>query len=50
MQLPQEALGERIAEFSAHLNAAKSRLLELIAEFDQGEGWGYQGCQSCAHW
>ena len=40
----------RIAELSAHLNAAKSRLLELIAEFDEGGGWAHQGCMSCAHW
>jgi len=50
MQLPHETLGERIAELSAHLNAAKSRLLALIGEFDAGEGWAHQGCDSCAHW
>ena len=44
------ALGERICELAAHLNAAKCRLLELIAEFDFREGWGVDGCNSCAHW
>lgn len=44
------ALGERICELAAHLNAAKCRLLELIAEFDLREGWGVDGCNSCAHW
>ena len=44
------ALGDRICELSAHLNAANCRLLELIAEFDQREGWGVDGCNSCAHW
>ena len=42
------ALGERICELAAHLNAASCRLLELIAEFDQREGWGHDGCNSCA--
>ncbi|MFT5172102.1 MAG: hypothetical protein ACI8W7_000266, partial [Gammaproteobacteria bacterium] len=44
------ALGDRICELAAHLNAASCRLLELIAEFDQCEGWGDDGCNSCAHW
>ena len=44
------ALGGRICELAAHLNAASCRLLELIAEFDQREGWGHDGCNSCAHW
>ena len=44
------ALGERICELAAHLNAAKCRLLELIAEFDLREGWSVDGCNSCAHW
>ena len=44
------ALGDRICELAAHLNAANCRLLELIAEFDAREGWGADGCNSCAHW
>ena len=48
--LPHESLGERIAELCAHLNAAKSRVIALIGEFDEGEGWAHQGCLSCAHW
>ena len=44
------ALGDRICELAAHLNAANCRLLELIAEFDRHEGWGADGCNSCAHW
>ena len=44
------ALGDRFCELAAHLNAAKCRLLELIAEFDLREGWGVDGCNSCAHW
>ena len=45
-----QALGDRICELSAHLNAANCRLLELIAQFDKEEGWGVDGCNSCAHW
>jgi hypothetical protein len=45
-----EALGDRICELAAHLNAANCRLLELIAQFDNEEGWGADGCNSCAHW
>ena len=39
-----------IVELSAHINAAKARLLERIAEFDEGGGRRYQGCASCTHW
>lgn len=45
-----EALGDRICELAAHLNAANCRLLELIAQFDDENGWGVDGCHSCAHW
>jgi hypothetical protein len=44
-----ERLGDRIAELSAHLEAATSRLLDLIREFDAREGWN-NGFRSCAHW
>ena len=50
MTLPHEALGNAIAELSAHLNAAKSRLIALIGEFDESEGWADEGCLTCAHW
>jgi hypothetical protein len=32
-------LGDEIAELSAHLDAATARLLTLIREFDEREGW-----------
>jgi len=48
--LKHEALGNRISELSAHLNAAKAQLLELIAEFDECGGWADEGCLTCAHW
>jgi hypothetical protein len=35
-----ERLGDRIAELSAHLDAATASLLDLIREFDQRGGWG----------
>jgi hypothetical protein len=44
-----DRLGDAIAELSAHLTAATARLLELIREFDAGEGWS-NGFRSCADW
>ncbi len=45
-----DALGAKIAELSAHIQAATYRLLVLIREFDQRHGWHNQGARSCAHW
>src|SRR5436853_2442518 len=42
-------LGEEIAKLSAHVDAAISRLLDLIREFDARGGWN-TGFRSCAHW
>ena len=33
-----EELGRTICEAAAHLEAAKARLLELVADFDRREG------------
>src|SRR6266545_4806328 len=44
-----DRLGDEIAELSAHLDAATSRLLDLIREFDARGGWG-NGFRSCAAW
>src|SRR5439155_219308 len=44
-----DQLGDEIAELSAHLDAATSRLLDLIREFDAREGWN-TGFRSCAAW
>jgi hypothetical protein len=44
-----ESLGERIAELSAHIQAATYQLLVMIREFDERGGWG-EGFRSCAHW
>ena len=45
-----DALGEQIAEMSAHIDAAMHRLLTAIREFDIASGWHVQGALSCAHW
>ena len=42
------ALGDRIAELSARIQAATWELLELIRRFDERYGWA--GCTSCAEW
>src|SRR5438309_7378038 len=44
-----DRLGDKIAELSAHLDAATARLLDLIREFDAGGGWN-NGFSSCAQW
>lgn len=41
---------DEITELAAHIHAATYRLLELIREFDEREGWGGPGLRSCAHW
>jgi hypothetical protein len=45
-----ERMADGITELVAHLDAGTFRLLELICEFDQKEGWAGPGVQSCAHW
>ena len=45
-----DALGDQIAEMSAHIDAAMHRLLTTIREFDVAAGWQVQGALSCAHW
>jgi hypothetical protein len=43
-------LENQITELAAHIHAATYRLLELIYEFDQANGWSGPGLASCAHW
>jgi hypothetical protein len=45
-----DALGNQIAEMSAHIDAAMHRPLTAIREFDIASGWHVQGALSCAHW
>ena len=47
--LELEALGERIAELSAQIQAATYHLLVMIRDFDERGGW-QSGFRSCAHW
>ncbi len=47
-RLGVEALGDRIAELAARIQAATYELLVLIREFDESGGW--EGFASCAHW
>src|SRR5688572_26907940 len=44
-----DRLGDEIAELSAHLDAATARLLDLIREFDERQGWSH-GYRCCADW
>ena len=45
-----EHLEDQITELAAHIDAAMFRLLELLREYDECEGWGGKGLISCAHW
>ncbi len=44
------ALGDRIAEQAAHIDAAMFRLLTDLRAFDAAGGWYQAGARSCAHW
>jgi hypothetical protein len=44
------ALGERIAENAAHIDAAMHRLLTDIRRFDEERGWYHADFRSCADW
>ena len=44
-----ERLGDEIARLAAHIHAATHRLLVLIREFDEREGWS-DGFRTCGHW
>lgn len=48
--LPTEVLEQRIAELSAHIDAATFRLLGLILQYDERQAWAKGGFRSCAHW
>jgi hypothetical protein len=45
-----EELGDEITTLAARIHAETCRWLELVAEFDEREGWAEWGCKSCAHW
>jgi len=43
-----EHLEDQITELAAHIHAATFRLLELVREYDECEGWGGKGLISSA--
>ena len=48
--MDDDTLAAAVATVAAHIHAATSRLLVLIAELDRRELWATQGAMSCAHW
>ncbi|WP_419947677.1 DUF222 domain-containing protein [Candidatus Palauibacter sp.] len=44
----RDPVGDEIAEFCAHIDAAQYRLLTLLRRYDEEELWS--GWRSCAHW
>ena len=44
------SLEDQITELAAHIHAATYRLLVLIHEYDDYDGWEGPGMKSCAHW
>jgi hypothetical protein len=48
--MPREMLEREITALSSQIHAATCRWLELVAEYDEREGWAQWGCRSCAHW
>jgi hypothetical protein len=49
-ELSDSDLADRLCEQAAHVHAATSRLVALIAAFDRRRGWDADGCVSCAQW
>lgn len=45
-----ERLEAEICELSGQIAAATARLVLLIAEYDDRQGWAQWGCRSAAHW
>ena len=45
-----ERLADAISTLASYLYAAEHRLLTLIREFDELEGWAKLGFHSCAYW
>jgi len=43
-------IANELCTLAGHINAANHRMLKLIAEFDQRNGWSDGVTQSCAHW
>ena len=45
-----ERLGAKITELCSYIYAAEHRLLTLVREFDEQQGWEWLGFHTCAHW
>ena len=50
VRLPTERLEAEIVAYASRIAAAKSRWLQLIAEYDRRQGWASWGMTSCAAW
>lgn len=48
--LTTEALESELVGLAGHLTAAHCRWLQLLAEFDDRDGWDGPGLRTCAHW
>ena len=49
-ELTVAELDDEICSLAARINVATARLLLLVGEFDEREGWAGYGVKSCAHW
>jgi len=45
-----ERIADEISELCSYIYAAEHRLLTLVREFDEQEGWKHLGFHSCAYW
>jgi hypothetical protein len=43
-------LETELLSLAGHIAAAQCRFLQLLAEFDDRDGWAGAGIRSCAHW
>jgi hypothetical protein len=48
--MPLHALESELLGLAGHIAAAECRFLQLLAEFDDRNGWAGDGIRSCAHW
>ena len=46
----RQSLEDQLIAFAGHMNAAEYRLISLLDEFDQAEGWQSDGILSFSHW
>ncbi|QYN37097.1 HNH endonuclease [Pseudonocardia sp. DSM 110487] len=48
--MPLHDLESELLGLAGHIAAAEARFLQLLAEFDERNGWAGDGIRSCAHW